>query len=382
MENILFFLIIFRPFFRILSRWLGFLTDINSVGIIIIGFIILVCIKGIKPLEHLFFIYIVILTSISFISADMISLVIKDPYWLSIAILILVCCRREDIADKFIKFVKSKRKLIKCELIIINIILFISFFDMSCYEIRWGEGRYFASYLEGPHPLGFFLILVIAITLLLKIITRDKKINFLLILPSLAIMMTGARTVLITMVSLYLIFMRINVKSVMPWTVVLSGVIFSFWDRVIKIPIIYKFIAQKSSGDLSSGRFDFWLKDVESFFELNLLEKFIGGGFDYPYLVNYQMRGVYIWAHNDIINLLLSIGIIGLSIYLYFIFKLCKYIHKKERGINFVMFLIFLLGTMSLNGFYNYTDFVVSVFIVSASLFINTKSNLEVGIYD
>jgi hypothetical protein len=345
MQKLLFYLIVLRPVFRIFSNKISILTDINSIGLLVLAVVILFFEKKFKSIDLLCLIYIVILSAISLISAENINFAIKDPYWLMIAILMLIFARSKGILDDFKRFIVVNNKVIKWELIIINLILFLSFFDSSCYVAKWGGKKYFMSYAEGPHPLGALMILIIVSTLTLSKVTKSKKIYLLLIIPSIAVLLTGARIMLVTLIALYLTIVKLDIKSFTRLAVV-SIYMFFLKDIFIRLPSINKFLVQSSTGDISSGRFEFWTVDIQGFLDSDLVNKFIGSGFDYPYLLNFRTRGVYIWAHNDIINLMLSIGIIGLIIYLYFIIQYCIYMSKNLNIFNFAAFIMFFLGSM------------------------------------
>ncbi|MGK0466732.1 O-antigen ligase family protein [Clostridium sp.] len=376
MQKLLFYLIVLRPLFRIFSDKIEILSDINSIGVLVLAVVILFFERKFKSMDLLCLIYIVILSAISLISAENINFAIKDPYWLIIAILMLIFARSKGILEDFRRFIVVNNKLIKWELIIINLILLLSFFDSSCYVAKWGGGKYFTSYAEGPHPLGALMILTIVITLTLSKVTKSKKIYLLLIIPSIAVLLTGARIMLVTLIALYLTIVKLDIKSFSRLTVI-SIIMFFFKDIFKKLPSINKFLLQSSTGDISSGRFEFWMVDIQGFLDSDLLNKFIGSGFDYPYLLNFRTRGVYIWAHNDIINLILSIGIIGLTIYLCFIIKYCIYINKNLNVFNFAAFIMFFLGSMCVNGFYNYSDFAISVSVLSVCIMSNSNINMS-----
>jgi hypothetical protein len=358
------------------SNKINILTDINSIGVLVLAFAILFFVKKFKDLDLLCLIYIVILSAISLISAENINFAIKDPYWLMIAILMLIVARSKGILEDFKKFIVVNNKLIKWELIIINLILFLSFFDSKSYVAKWGGGKYFMSYAEGPHPLAAIMILTVIITLTLSEITKNRKIYWLLILPSIAVLLTGARIMLVTLIALYLIVIKLDIKSLRRLTAV-SIIIFFLKDIFIRLPSINKFLLQSSTGDISSGRFEFWTVDIQGFLDSDLIKKIIGSGFDYPYLLNFRTRGVYIWAHNDIINLILSIGIIGLIVYLYFIIQYCIYMSKNLNIFNFAAFIMFFIGSMCVNGFYNYSDFAISVSVLSVCIM--SKSNINMS---
>ncbi len=91
---------------------------------------------------------------------------------------------------------------------------------------------------------------------------------------------------------------------------------------------------------LSSGRLIWWKIDLNQFLSSNVFYKIFGHGFDYVYKINYQYYGLYIFAHNDYIMLLLSMGIIGLSFYLLLFGRFLKifFVSIKVDFVNFYYF--------------------------------------------
>jgi hypothetical protein len=79
--------------------------------------------------------------------------------------------------------------------------------------------------------------------------------------------------------------------------------------------------------------------------EYNLKQRFIGGGFNFLnwygyYFLNDKTKPD--WPHNPFLSILLYSGIIGLSIYMFFIYKVFYYYlkYKKEYPLLFIFFLI------------------------------------------
>ena len=92
------------------------------------------------------------------------------------------------------------------------------------------------------------------------------------------------------------------------------------------------------------------------------------------YEVNSSLYGLRIWAHNDFIDILLSVGLFGFFLYILAIGKSIVQM-KRQSGSFFVVFLlaIYLLGPAFLNGFFVSQHLVYSYLLLS--VVIHDKSN-------
>jgi hypothetical protein len=116
----------------------------------------------------------------------------------------------------------------------------------------------------------------------------------------------------------------------------------------------------------TSGRSVFWLIDLRAFYDFGFLNKLAGNGFDYIYYVNKTFYNMEIWAHNDIINLLLSVGLIGTSVYLFVIGRMIKNINvtvgKRFPSALLISYVVF---PALINGFFMYQHYLYSFVILA-----------------
>ena len=113
---------------------------------------------------------------------------------------------------------------------------------------------------------------------------------------------------------------------------------------------------------LSNGRTVFWAADLKSFIDdYSFAEKILGRGFSWIKDVNYSITGHRLWAHNDFINLLLSVGIFGLIVYFIVLIGFFRKIKNKKL---LVFVLTFVFACALLNGFYLYFPLVASVVFI------------------
>jgi hypothetical protein len=67
----------------------------------------------------------------------------------------------------------------------------------------------------------------------------------------------------------------------------------------------------KTAG-ITSGRNIFWQYDWEAYSQWSLFKQIFGDGFRASRAVNFEKIGSYIYAHNDVLNLILCNGALGL----------------------------------------------------------------------
>ena len=113
----------------------------------------------------------------------------------------------------------------------------------------------------------------------------------------------------------------------------------------------------------TSGRSLFWAVDLKAFASGNLLQILFGRGFDYVYELNAQMVNQKIWAHDDFIHLLLGGGFLAFGIYVYIILEFFKKRLMKQKKIDRLMLVTYLLFPAIVNGFFMYQHLLLSMMI-------------------
>ena len=84
-------------------------------------------------------------------------------------------------------------------------------------------------------------------------------------------------------------------------------------------------------GTITSGRTVFWEIDINAFKGLPLWNRIVGNGYNFVFYVNERSGHGDIWAHNDIINILMNFGYIGVIVYLYAFVRLVMPFFKTNR---------------------------------------------------
>lgn len=264
---------------------------------------------------------------------------------------------KREIQEKFTLFIRKKKMILTLQLTVIIILIFISIITKSGFENVW-NGEYFRGTLATPHFLAYYTIVLYSISNYLYIITKNKIYIIYAITFICFSALTGARVPFIALCLLIASNILFNKSNKIKLLVIglISSISFIIFKNIdsINIPMINKFqnISGNSSqlNELTSGRLWFWTYDISKFNSFDSYGKLLGKGFDYPYYINYMLTSSAIWAHNDFINLILSIGIIGCAIYAYFVVKFCV----KSKSITLFILLMFLANLNALYGDYNF----------------------------
>ena len=358
------------PSFLPLGKIIGLFLILNLLSIII---------KTLKSIDVIFFVsfFCVILISF-FISHGDLSVIIENITNLTFCGMFIWKFSEQSLRKRlFIVFQKHKKSIF-IFLFIFIIITAISFvlptsFEESLQEQRFRGFSDFGSSLAGN--LIFWQVLILNYFV-------DKKPTykelFLYLLPFALLSTTGNRTYFISgiIISVGIIILRMR-----NFTIIRFAPLLIVWlgPRIfMRTSIFNRFITTGSNiyistnkiEALSSGRLIWWKIDLNQFLSSNVFYKIFGHGFDYVYKINYQYYGLYIFAHNDYIMLLLSMGIIGLSFYLLLFGRFFKNIlcFNKSRLCKFLLFLIMLafINQSFLIGFYgNIRMTFVIVLIIS-----------------
>ena len=81
------------------------------------------------------------------------------------------------------------------------------------------------------------------------------------------------------------------------------------------------------------------------------------------YELNAQMVNQKIWAHDDFIHLLLGGGFLAFGIYVYIILEFFKKRLMKQKKIDRLMLVTYLLFPAIVNGFFMYQHLLLSMMI-------------------
>lgn len=219
----------------------------------------------------------------------------------------------------------------------------------------------------GRHRLASGAFLLIVESLFLFQQTADKKYLLPIIFCSYTIFNSTSRTYLIMLFVLLVIFYY-------RW---LNNKVY-FYISIIPLLVLFVFLVANSNmaqyfeykqvgnfdtlGSVTSGRTVFWEADLRLFQSGSTIEKILGHGFNAVYYANASVIAL-IYAHNDFLNVILSTGIAGLSIYfsafVYFLKTMYRYAHASIALLIVISFL-FMFNAF-FNGQYNYPAATISM---------------------
>lgn len=361
MKKIIFFFIIFRPLFSVLDAYVNFIGPITMAitSLIIIIFFYEYRISFYKWILITIFVGCLV---ISLINSENYSISIVDSAKALITILMLIFATEKSIVKSFLKFLLDQKKIIQIQIILIQFLLLISYYNPNSYTQLYNE-KFFVGPFDQPHTLAYVLVSIILISIILSKVTLNNFYLLYAFIPIIFIFLTGARTPLIVVILFSIIFIKVKLKYI--WPVLL---IFTFFikDILIENPIIKKFEATTNSNELLSGRTEFWKIDVNYFLNSDIFHMLFGNGIDFPYRLHLREYGMLIWSHNDFLHLLLSIGIIGAISYLLIMLSFFFEIFNKRKLFSGVILFLSVISLAFFNGLFIYSDFVMCFLVISA----------------
>lgn len=299
---------------------------------------------------------------------------ISDGIYLLIAILLLMELTEDYFGERIAKALDQSYPFVKIIVILCDLVLCVGFFDPRCYDSSQWDGVYYIGYTNASHTMAAGVCLLLIFSLYLIKGKKDVKL-FIYFVPSIvAILRSGARIYLIPVIVVCLIFYKFHIRNysakifLFPIVVVCAVYFFLNSSMVEKFTFSAnnQYTDMNFLGRFSNGRTDFWIVDLLAFGSYSILQKLFGNGFGYVYAVNKQYFDLSIWAHNDFINCLLSVGLIGTFLYLYVFIRVCRkiVIRSKKNFLVKLLFLMYIVLPALLNGFYTYQHYFYSFLIL------------------
>lgn len=269
---------------------------------------------------------------------------------------------RNDILEVF----RSNTGYIKGILWGWTILVGVSVFLPSSYN-----GSYFYSFAGSSFRFMPTVLIISALAMYMAVQKKEKKYNLFLILPVYSALMNQSRTYFGVFFLFLLMYLYMCFRSKKTFYLMLIPILAGIMVLASVSGIMDKFLAtqydEQSLYDfwatITSGRSDFWGVMLEAFFDLPLGQQFVGNGFNFVYDVTDAYYTNALWAHNDIINILLNFGYIGVYIYIWAYATLVKaFWNKGSRVPKMVRFLfhtaVFINSMMNMS--YTYMCAMIS----------------------
>jgi len=283
----------------------------------------------------------------------------------------------EEYIHAFLSKVKNYVNYLLYMVIACNIIELLFMITGWGFKKIW-EGRYFQGTNNMPHELAYLMLVLVVITFIIFRLTNKKLVLLNLIIPTVAIALSGARSPFGALLIIYaiLIGMYIKPKYIAYGASAAAIVCVIFNKQFAKIPMVKKFMRQIKYKTFSSGRTKISKAQLDKFKSKDFFHKLFGMGDDRVYQTNLVRLKQEIWAHNDFVQVLVGKGIIGLLIYIYVLTKYTWSLIKNSNvvfGISILFIIIFMAVT---NGFYSYRDitFAIPYFSIFVMLYSNNRT--------
>lgn len=282
-----------------------------------------------------------------------------------------------------IDFMKKNTRYLKAICLIWCALVVFSVVFPSSYD-----NGIFVSFTESTFRLSPSAIFIMALSSVLLAIEKKKQYIQYSIVPWLAILFGASRTYLVLGVAMLILNLSMVYKNkktymlVVVITLLLGGLITvntSMGDKFIDSITEQEY--QDKLGVFSSGRSNFWIKDLDAFNEQDLNNRMFGCGLNFIRIVNGAKPGTKedgIWAHNDFIQIVITYGYVGLLVYLINMKLMFSKIltPKTPKLVEFLLVLIWFFNAM-FNMYYTYICSMIALPIVMLACEIYKQENAK-----
>lgn len=211
------------------------------------------------------------------------------------------------------------------------------------------DGRYFVSFTDSSFRLMPTVLIIEALAMYMAISRRDRRYEWFLVLPTYACFMNESRAYFVIYILFLLMYLYMRFRSRLNFYLMLIPLLTVILLLMSVTGIMDKLLATRYTedsyfdfwGTLTSGRTLFWRYDLEAFFALPFYQQLIGNGFNFVYDINIAYFNAEIWAHNDLINLLMNFGYLGVIVYLWAYRQLVRAYLPRGSGIPLMVRLLF-----------------------------------------
>lgn len=328
-----------------------------------------------------------ILWNCMFISMCMISLLwSKDIKQSIIQTRIMVECAI--VGNLIISFIDDKNKMlfIYNSFVIAGISLLIRLI-ITVPMSTWGSGR-IATEALNSNTIGMYLAISILFAIQLIKCTNNKKYIFIVITFSIVILLTGSRKAFFMLLAGMFILYYLNSSKIsykLMIILIMSIMIIISYNLIMDIPDLYNVLGIRIEEMINTftgrGSIDYSTRERLSMIKVGMQlfkeNPLIGYG-----IGSYsEISGFWKYAHNNYIELLVGVGLIGTiiyySIYVYIVIKLL--FKRKEYEFNVLIALVPIVLIMDF-ALVSYSDEVYQLLIAisMAAISINTYINKSI----
>ena len=250
--------------------------------------------------------------------------------------------------DRILEILEESKGYINSVLWIWTLLVGSSLFFSASYH-----DSFFVSFAGTSFRLMPAVLIITALSMYMAVSWKDWRYHLFLILPTYAAFMSESRTYFGVYLLFLLMYIYMRIKSKRNFVLVMIPLIclavgaFMISSVADKFAAVWENAASREMflAAFTNGRTIFWVWDLEAFFDLPRWQQFVGNGFDFAFEVTAKLdNGKAIWAHNDIINLLMNFGYIGVVIYLWAFIKLVRTFMPKGNRIPVFVKILFFTG--------------------------------------
>lgn len=262
-------------------------------------------------------------------------------------------------------------------LVLSNYVLVIQVLMCKILTGKFAASKYYMEYQEEffgfyNHPHNFTGLLgILSIWNIYRIYRKENRyISFIILICNIVLMyISGSRSYVVTLiVSITLLaffsYFVVDLKKIRNLSTLYFVIVILFGGILIS-----RFGANRVVQDISSGRIERWIKDLIYYKEkMPLVEKLIGGGFDFIYVVNQKIFGVYINSLNIFVDYLVNNGIIGLILIIGAYTYLFRFFIKNGNRIFSYIVLLFMLSSSMITNMVLYQVVMVYAVLILFSI--------------
>lgn len=385
-RDLLMYVIIQFPISSILKVYIGPLNILLTVVVFtLLFFYYYRC--GVRKYEIVMMSYAIITVIVNCVKYNMnfynLNMLIYFPFYI---FYVLFFVRNSDYV---LSFLKGHKRYINYILYIWNFFVGISFLIPSCYTYE-GEDRGFVSFAGTTFLLSPIAIYIFILLAFQYVFWRKKRYIYLMIIPSMCILMGTTRTYLVVLMAAWMIFLYTIVKDKRKFKYLAILFLILAIGIILMSPIKNKFIStagRVSGSNLSfldaftSGRSSFWAYDIYAILHNKWYNLLIGNGINYLFYLNKPVFHVALWAHNDYIQILSDYGILGIFIYIGLMKMLIQKTLKGKVKSRFIIIVLIILWAFNafFNMFYTYLCALLSYPYFILLLRYNILENVKNG---
>ena len=282
---------------------------------------------------------------------------VEDFIYFSMALLVFLLAGNKSFCSRLIEELKNRKNLIRAIILLTYLINLVAvILKNDTYEVTGG----FKGYTVISHAIATIFVYEMALML-----AYGEKSFIWYVLPLYFISISRARTFLAPATVILFLYVYLNYQKKTKRYIIYIIAIAAFVIVFPHTSMYAKFIATSQGnyyGGIMNSRDIFWKADINDYIsEYSIIEKILGKGFSWVRTINQRVTGGRIWAHNDFINVLLSVGIVGEFIYFGLFWGILS---KIDIKLNKYLLLVYALLPAFFNGLYDYFPLVLSfVFI-------------------